>query len=121
MRKNLPSKPSGNLSGATGGKISAGGMSGKATAAAADRTGSRPTQGQVQDFLKASGGSAAAADAAKSRVETAKTTSGTAVSEFLNSNGAGAAAAAAATAPEKKLEQRNEKRRKISRKLKSES
>ena len=95
VRKNLPSKPSGNLSGASGGKISAGDMSGKASAAAANRTGSRPTQGQVQDFLKASGGSGAAADAAKSRVETAKTTSGTAVSEFLNSNGAGAATATA--------------------------
>tara|TARA_Y100000385_G_scaffold8042_1_gene8547 strand:- start:66 stop:1193 length:1128 start_codon:yes stop_codon:yes gene_type:complete len=70
-------------------------MSGKASAAAANRTGSRPTQGQVQDFLKASGGSGAAATAAKSRVETAKTTSGTAVSEFLNSNGAGAATATA--------------------------
>lgn len=104
MRKNLPSKPSGNISGATGGKISAGGMSGKASAATADRTGSRPTQGQVQDFLKASGASGAAADAAKSRVETAKTTSGTAVSEFLNSNGAGAAAAA--TAPKNVAETR---------------
>ena len=64
VRKNLPSKPSGNLSEATGGKISAGGMSGKASAAAANRSGSRPTQGQVQDFLKASGGSGAAATAA---------------------------------------------------------
>ena len=105
VRKNLPSKPSGNLSEATGGKISAGGMSGKASAAAADRSGSRPTQGQVQDFLKASGGSGAAATAAKSRVETAKTTSGTAVSEFLNNNGAGAAAAAA-TAPKNAAETR---------------
>ena len=105
VRKNLPSKPSGNLSEATGGKISAGGMSGKASAAAADRSGSRPTQGQVQDFLKASGGSGAAATAAKSRVETAKTTSGTAVSEFLNNNGAGAAAAAA-TVPKNAAETR---------------
>ena len=105
VRKNLPSKPSGNLSEATGGKFSAGGMSGKASAAAADRSGSRPTQGQVQDFLKASGGSGAAATAAKSRVETAKTTSGTAVSEFLNNNGAGAAAAAA-TAPKNAAETR---------------
>jgi hypothetical protein len=63
----------------------------------ADRAGSRPTQGDVQDFLKASGGNGAAANAAKSRVDAAKTTSGSAVSEFLNKKGDGAAAAAAAT------------------------
>ena len=58
-----------------------------------DRAGSRPTQGQVQDFLKASGGNGAAANAAKSRIDAAKTTSGSAVSEFLNNKGSGAAAA----------------------------
>jgi len=63
----------------------------------ADRAGSRPTQGDVQDFLKASGGNGAAANTAKSRVDAAKTTSGSAVSEFLNKKGDGAAAAAAAT------------------------
>ena len=81
IRKNLPSKPSGNLSGAAS-KAAAGGLSGKASGAMKDRAGSRPTQGQVQDFLKASGGNGAAANAAKSRVDAAKTTSGSAVSEF---------------------------------------
>ncbi len=94
IRKNLPSKPSGNLSGAAS-KAAAGGLSGKASGAMKDRAGSRPTQGQVQDFLKASGGNGAAASAAKSRVDAAKTASGSAVSEFLNNKGAGAAAAAA--------------------------
>ena len=94
IRKNLPSKPSGNLSGAAS-KAAAGGLSGKASGAMKDRAGSRPTQGQVQDFLKASGGNGAAASAAKSRVDAAKTTSGSAVSEFLNNKGTGAATAAA--------------------------
>ena len=98
IRKNLPSKPSGNLSGAAS-KAAAGGLSGKASGAVKDRAGSRPTQGDVQDFLKASGGNGAAANAAKSRVDAAKTTSGSAVSEFLNKKGEGAAAAAAATSP----------------------
>jgi len=93
IRKNLPSKPSGNRSGAAS-KASAGGLSGKASGAMKDRAGSRPTQGQVQDFLKASGGAGAAASTAKSRVDAAKTTSGSAVSEFLNNKGSGAAAAA---------------------------
>ena len=87
IRKNLPSKPSGNLSGAAS-KAAAGGLSGKASGAMKDRAGSRPTQGQVQDFLKASGGNGAAASAAKSRVDAAKTASGSAVSEFLNNKGA---------------------------------
>jgi len=94
IRKNLPSKPSGNLSGAAS-KAATGGLSGKASGAMKDRAGSRPTQGQVQDFLKASGGNGAAASAAKSRVDAAKTASGSAVSEFLNNKGTGAAAAAA--------------------------
>ena len=96
VRKNLPSKPSGKLSDAAS-KAAAGGLSGKGASAVADRAGSRPTQGDVQDFLKASGGNGAAANAAKSRVDAAKTTSGSAVSEFLNKTGDGAAAAAAAT------------------------
>ena len=79
-------------------KAAAGGLSGKASGAMKDRAGSRPTQGQVQDFLKASGGNGAAASAAKSRVDTAKTTSGSAVSEFLNNKGTGAAAAVLADA-----------------------
>ena len=96
VRKNLPSKPSGKLSDAAS-RAPAGGLSGKGASAVADRAGSRPTQGDVQDFLKASGGNGAAANAAKSRVDAAKTTSGSAVSEFLNKKGDGAAAAAAAT------------------------
>ena len=96
IRKNLPSKPSGKLSDAAS-RAPAGGLSGKGASAVADRAGSRPTQGDVQDFLKASGGNGAAANAAKSRVDAAKTTSGSAVSEFLNKKGDGAAAAAAAT------------------------
>lgn len=94
VRKNLPSKPSGNLSGNAASK--AGGLSGKAAGTAANRagTGTRPTQGQVQDFLKASGGGISqASGAAKSRIDAAKTTSGSAVSEFLNKKDAGAAAA----------------------------
>ena len=96
VRKNLPAKPSGKLSDAAS-RAPAGGLSGKGASAVADRAGSRPTQGDVQDFLKASGGNGAAANAAKSRVDAAKTTSGSAVSEFLNKKGDGAAAAAAAT------------------------
>ena len=95
--KNLSGQAGKNLSGATAGKAaasrpaSAAGLSGKA--------GARPTQGQVQDFLKASGGGAVTGNA-KSRVDAAKTTSGTAVSDFLNKSGGGAAGAAAATSPQ---------------------
>ena len=104
--KNLPSQSGKALSGAAAGKAATSrpaagaGLSGKAGTVAGGRaTGSRPTQGQVQDFLKASGGGAAAGNA-KSRVDAAKTTSGAAVSEFLGKGGGAATGAAAATSPQ---------------------
>ena len=103
---NLPSQSGKTLSGAAAGKAAASrsaagaGVAGKAgTVAGARATGARPTQGQVQDFLKASGGGTAAGNA-RARADGAKTASGSAVSEFLNKSGGAAAGAAAATAPQ---------------------
>lgn len=92
--KNLSGKAGQNLSGAAAGKVTAG--AGKVAGNAGSRAAARPTQGQVQDFLKTSGGGAAAGKAA-GRIEAGKTASGTAVSDFLSKSGG--AAAAASTAP----------------------
>ena len=93
--KNLSGKAGQNLSGAAAGKVNAG--AGKVAAGAGSRATARPTQGQVQDFLKAPGGGAAAGNVA-GRMEAGKTSSGAAVSEFLNKSGGAATGAAAAGA-----------------------